>query len=39
MNNQNIQDLVFLLMTYESINYILSKNIEKKEKKDEIEEL
>ena len=39
MNNQNIQDSVFLLMTYESINYILSKNIEKKEKKDEIEEL
>ncbi len=39
MNNQNIQDSVFLLMTYESIKYILSKQIEKKEKKDEIEEL
>ena len=39
MNNQNIKDSVFLLMTYESIKYILSKQIEKKEKKDEIEEL
>ena len=39
MNNQNIQDSVFLLMKYESIKYILSKQIEKKEKKDEIEEL
>lgn len=32
-NNNEIQDSSFILLVYESINYILSKKIEKKRKK------
>jgi hypothetical protein len=39
MNDSEIHDSVFLLMAYESIKYILSKKIEKKEKNEEIEKL
>ena len=38
-NNNEIQDSSFILLVYESINYILSKKIEKKEKNEQIEQL
>ena len=36
MNDSEIHDSVFLLMAYESIKYILSNKIKKKEKNEEI---